>query len=297
MALPQQQQQQQQQRQGFSFDLDTRRGDPYKRNFVFTLPKWEGWNVFSSQDPSLPSGSFLLIEHFDVTSAGACGQPYVMMHDDGRMVGQRTTYIQNAAVSKPPWFPSWAEWSKLVHGVCGFDSFERKTVTGEIEALNEERFFLSEFYMTLSELVRSHEDDRSPYKFRRWQSQVEAQIPPGVLERIIRRNSIMECLKKRYLECPLIKTRSDHVIMDLCLHMPALTRDQDNDANAPMHVAVTVSGKRISTACSPSKCSSDLQPIEKIQEILLLPVGSGVPFEEIFRRFPIRFHRDMIVFR
>ena len=42
MALPRPQQQQP---QIFPFDLDTQRTDPYKRNFVFTPPRWKGWNV------------------------------------------------------------------------------------------------------------------------------------------------------------------------------------------------------------------------------------------------------------
>ena len=158
MAFPQPQpQQQQQQPQNFPFDLDAQRGDPYKRTIVFTLPKWEGWNVISLQDLCLPLGTLLLIENCDVTSAGACGHPYILRHDDGRMAGKRITYVSNASVPKPPRFPQGAEWSPLVHGLCGLDGFERKTTTGGIEALNEERFFASEWYMTLSELVRSQD--------------------------------------------------------------------------------------------------------------------------------------------
>ena len=253
--------------------------------------------MFSLQDTGLPAGSLLLVEHFDVTSAGACGQPYIMRHDDGRIVGQRTTHLGNADVSKPPRFPEWAEWSPLVHGVCGLDRYERKAITGDMEALNEERFFMSELYMTLSEFVLSRDDDRSQYKIRRWRSQIEAHIPPLLREKIIRRGSIMECLKKRYLECPLIKTRSDHAIMELCLYLPPSTRGEDEDTDATIHVVVTVSGKRVSSACTPIQCSNNSGAIDKFHEILLQPVAEGVPFEEIFRRFPIRFHRDMIVFR
>lgn len=44
MALPRPQQQHP---QISPFDLvDTQRTDPYKRNFVFTPPRWKGWNVF-----------------------------------------------------------------------------------------------------------------------------------------------------------------------------------------------------------------------------------------------------------
>ena len=299
MAFPQpQQQQQQQQPQNFTFDLDTQRADPYKRTFVFTLPKWEGWNVISLQDPCLPLGTLLLIEHCDVTSAGTCGHPYILSHDDGRMVGKRLTYLGNASVPKPPRFPQWAEWSPRVHGLCGLDGFERKTTTGGMEALNEERFFASEWYMTLSELVRSQEDNRSPYKVRRWQQLFEAHVPPILRHKnTIKFTSVMECLKRRYLECPLIKIRSDHVIMDLCIHLSSFIRDEEKDTEAPLQVAVTVSGKRISCVCSPFQFSTKFGRLDEYHKFYLHPSTEGLPFEEIFRRFPISFHRDMIVFR
>lgn len=288
MALPSlSQQQQQQQKQPFSFDLDTSRADPYKRNFVFTFNQSEGWNEFPLQDPTLPVGSLLLVEHVEVTSAGACGRPYMVKHDDARVVGKRTTCIQNTDFTKPSWYPTWAGWSSLVHGVCGLDCPERKEVLGEVEALNEERFFMSEMYMTLSQM-RCLQSDGHQYKIRAWRMQVEAHIPPRIL-RVIRHGSIMECLTKRYLECPLVKVRLDHPIMFLCLHLPAPTDDRD----LQMSVAVTVSGKRISNICTPVQVSSTSGFIDKIAETLLLPVENGVDFEEYFRQFPIRFHREL----
>ena len=292
MALPSPSQQPQQQPQPFSFDLDTSRANPYKWNFVFTFTKSEGWNEFPLQDPTLPVGSLLLVEHVEVTSAGACGQPYIVKHDDARVVGQRTTRIQNTDLSKPSWFPKWAGWSSLIHGVCALDCPERKEVLGEVEALNEGRFFFSELYMTLSELVQRLESDGNQYKVRMWKTQVEAHIQPRIL-RVIRHGSIMECLTKRYLECPLVKVRLDHPIMYLCLHLPAPTNDQD----LQMCVAVTVSGKRISNICTPAQYSSTLGSIDKFAEALLRPVENGVDFEEYFRQFPIRFHRELIALK
>ena len=80
------------------------------------------------------------------------------------------------AYANRPGFPQLAELSPLVHGLCGFDGFERKTTTGGMKALNEESFFASEWYMTLSKLVRSQEDNKSPYKVRRWQQLFEAHV-------------------------------------------------------------------------------------------------------------------------
>ena len=83
-----------------------------------------------------------------------CAQPYIMMNSDGRMVGQRTTYEDNTSVSKAPRFPQQAE--LLVNGLCGLDILERKALTSEMEALKEERFFASEWYVTSqSFLVKS----------------------------------------------------------------------------------------------------------------------------------------------
>ena len=250
------------------------------------------------QDPCLPLGTLLLIEHCEVVSAGACGHPYILRHEDGRMVGKRITYVGNVSVPKPPRFPQWAEWTPLVHGLCGLDGFERKTTTGGMEALNEERFFASEWYMTLSELVRSQEDNRSPYNFRKWQQLFEAHVPPILRQKnTIAFPSVMECLKKRYLECPLIKIRSDHGIMDLCIHLPPFIGNEEKDTDAQLQVAVTVTGKRISCVCCPFQFSTKFGKLDEYHKIYLHHSTDGLPFEEIFRRFPISFHRDMIVFR
>ena len=107
-----------------------------------------------------------------------CGLPYVVRHDDGRLVGRRTTHLLNCGATKPTWFPVWADWSTCVHGLCGADSLRRKQHTGDIEALNEERFYLSNWYLALSEYLRSQDTGETKYKQSKWNSQVELHIPP-----------------------------------------------------------------------------------------------------------------------
>ena len=284
-----------QQQQRFSFDLDTINADPYKQTFVFTFLQKGGWNVLPLLDRSLSTGSVLLIEHVEVTSAGACGQPYAMLHEDGRLVGRPTTTFKNNDLPRPPSFPKWAQWSSCVHGVCGLFGPGRSAVMGSVEALNEERFFGSELYMTLSQLVRSQEDDSSHYRLRQWQAQINAHIPPQILQNI-RHGSVIECLKTRYLECPLVKTRPERPFLDLCLYLSAPNEDEDKE----VHVAVTVSGKRISHICSPknpSHYSNGQLTIDAFTDNLIQPIESGVHFDEFFRRFPIRFHRERIAIR
>lgn len=64
MALPPPQQQQP---QIFPVDLDTQRTDPYKRDFVSTLLRCKGWNVFV-----VAAGSWSPPAMSTALEAGAC---------------------------------------------------------------------------------------------------------------------------------------------------------------------------------------------------------------------------------
>lgn len=286
----------QQQQLRFTFDLDTSHADPYERDFVFSFRKTDGWNVIPLEDVMLPSSSILLIERVEVTSAVACGLPFVVMHDDGRLVGQPRTILRDIDLPSPPSFPAWAKWATHVHGVCGLGGIDRKKATGHVEALNEERFFLSELYMALPQLIRTQEEDGSQYRLRMWQSLISAHIPPTILKSI-RYGSVSQCLKQHYLQCPLIKTRLDRPFADLCIHVCPGEKD---DTDRVMRVAVTVSGKRISHVCTPLNVmpsTNGQASFETFADHFIHPAENGIEFEEIFRRFPIRFHRDRFALR
>lgn len=280
-----------QQQQRFAFDLDTSHADPYVKNFVFTFTKTSGWNVLPLHDGTLSPSSILLIECVEVISAQLCGQPYVLLHDDGRLVGRTTTILGGEGIlPSPPSFPKWAEWKTHVHGVCGLDGIDRSATTGPVEALNEERFFLSELYMILPQLVRAQEDDGSHYRLRMWQTQINAHIPPSILKNI-RHGSVSQCLKRHYLHCPLLKPRPDHPFANLHIHVGA---DKDKDTAEIVRVAVTVTGKRISNVCLPSNSQATF---ETFSETFIQSMDNGVDFAEYFRRCPIRFHRDLFALR
>ena len=251
--------------------------------------------MFPLQDLSLPLGCLLIIDRVEAISVEACGEPYMLKCDDGRVVGRRIVSLKNASLPKPSWFPNWAAWSPDVHGLCGLDAIERKEFTGEVEALNEERFFLSDLYMTVSEYVRSEDSDGRQYKVRKLRSQIESHIAPRIVK-LTRSGSITDCLKNRYFESPLVKTRSDGSIMDFCLHLSTTSGEMD-DGPKTMCVLVTVCGKRISNACSPVQLSNTPGSIEALGDTILLPTNNGVEFDDYFRRFPIAFHRDILTFR
>lgn len=265
------------------------------------------------QDATLSPGSLLLIEHVEVTSAAACGRPYVLMHEDGRLVGRVTTVLTGIDLPRPPSFPKWAEWSARVHGVCGLNGLDRNAVTGPVEALNEERFFLSELYMTVAQLVRSQEDDGSHYRLRMWQAQIAAHIPPAILHSI-RHGSVVQCLKQHYMQCPLIKARPDRPFANLCIHLPAVTAKTESATDlSSLHLAVTVSGKRISHICHPHPnpvfphqgpglglgVGQGQGPgtIDAFFDNLIQSTENGIDFDEFFKRIPIRFHRDRFALR
>lgn len=284
------QQQQQQQPQRFGFDLDTENANPYVKNFVFTFTKTNGWNVLPLRDHTLSPTSILLVEGVEVWSVQACGQPYVLLHDDGRFVGRTTTILEEDAIPSPPSFPKWAVWNMHVHGVCGLDGIERSATKRPVEALNEERFFLSELYMTLPQLVRAHEDDGGQYRLRVWQTQINAHIPQSIL-RNIRHGSVSQCLKQRYLQCPLLRPRPDHPFANLHIYIGA---DKKNDTDEMVRVVVRVTGKRICNVCAPS---NNPPTFETFSETIIQSVDSGIDFADFFRRCPIRFHRDRFALR
>ena len=178
-----------------------------------------------------------------------------------------------------------------MHGVCGFDGIDRTSTTGLVEALNEERFFLSEVYMTMPQVIRIQEDDDgSRYRLRTWQTLINAHIPPAILKSI-RHGSVSQCLKQRYLHCPLIKLRPHRPFADLHVY---LCTDKDEGTDATVHVAATVYGKQICNVCGPSnvQANCDTAPDSFIQLM-----DTEVEFEEFFRRLPIRFHRDRLALR
>lgn len=282
-------QQQQQRQQPFAFDLDTSRADPYVKHFVFTFTKTCGWNTLPLRDDAL-SRHLLLVERVEVTSALACGQPYVLTHDDGRFVGRLTTILEGIQLPRPPSFPEWAEWKMHAHGVCGLDGVNRNEATGPVEALNEERFFLSELYMSLPQLTRARDGDGNHYQLRTWQQLISAHIPPPILKSI-RHGSVWQCLKERYLQCPLIKPRPDRPFADLHIHLAA---DKCEEQNTTIHAVVTVYGKLISHFCNPVHTQAGL---ETLSDSFIQPTETGLEFEELFRRFPIRFHRDRLALR
>ena len=276
----------QQEQQQFAFDLDTSRADPYVKTFVFTFTKTNGWNVLPLLDCTLSPNSILLVECVEVTSAQLCGEPYVLLHDDGRFVGRTTTILEGETLPRPPSFPKWAEWKKHVHGVCGLGGNIRSATTGPVEALNEERFFLSELYMILPQILRTQEDDGSHYRLRMWQTQISAHIPHLILKNI-RHGSVSQCLRQQYLQCPLLKPRPDHAFANLHIYVGA-------DTAETVRAAVTVTGRRISNVCPPSNSQVTF---ETFSETFLQSTDNGVDFAEYFRRCPIRFHRDLFALR
>ena len=286
--LQQQPQQQPRSSQLFSFDLETNRNDPYIRTFVFTSEISPGWNMFPLSDCSLPDDSLLLVDHVEVLGKDVCGLPYVVRHDDGRLVGRRTTHLQNCGATKPTWFPVWADWKTSVHGLCGADSLQRKQHTGDIEALNEERFYLSNWYLALSEYLRSQDTGETKYKQSKWNSQVELHIPPRYIHKICN-ESILECLKKRYLECPIVKTHSSGLIADLCIY---LHNHRDQDTKALKFITVTVQGQHISRSCEPTQILN--QGSHAINQFLSFT--GKMYFDDVFRTMPIEFHRDRSAF-
>ena len=254
---------------------------------MFTFPKTNGWNALPLLDCTLSPNSILLVECVDVTSAQLCGEPYVLLHDDGRLVGKTTTILGGRGIlSAPPAFPKWAEWKTHVHGVCGLGGSNRSATTGQVEALNEERFFLSELYMILPQILRTQEDDGSHYRLRMWQTQISAHIPPLILKNI-RHGSVCQCLKQQYLQCPLLKPRPDHPFANLCIHAGTETGDT-------ISVAVTVTGRRISNVCPPSNSQITF---ETYSDAFFQSTESGVDFAEYFKRCPIQFHRDLFALR
>lgn len=288
----------QKQQQQFTFDLDSSHGDPYKKTFVFEFTKTDGWNALPLRDCTLPAGSVLLIERCEVISAVACGRPYMLIHDDGRLVGRPTTSVEGTDLPRPTAFPKWAEWTPLVHGVCGLGEIDRNAIVGPVEALNEERFYMSELWMTLAQLVQSQEDESSHYRLRRWQAQIAAHISPEIL-RSIRHGSVAQCLKQRYLHCPLIRIRSERPLADLYIHLSSEKKEQE-DKEQVVHMAVTVSGKRISHVRPPQNTAAHLSGqlnIDAFFDNLIHPIENGVDFDEFFRRVPIRFHRDRYAMR
>ena len=286
-APVQQQQQQPPQQQQFAFDLDTSHADPYVKNFVFTFTKTKGWYALPLLDCTLSPNSILLVECVEVTSAQLCGEPYVLLHDDGRLVGRTTTILDRGEIlPTPPTFPKWAEWKTHVHGVCGLGGSNRSATTGPVEALNEERFFLSELYMILPQMLRTQEDDGSHYRLRMWQTQISAHIPHSILKNI-RHGSVCQCLKQQYLQCPLLKPRPDHPFANLYIHISTETADR-------VPVAVTVTGRRISNVCPPSNSQITF---ETYSDVFLKSTESGVDFAEYFKRCPIQFHRDLFALR
>ena len=97
--------------------------------------------------------------------------------------------------------------------------------------------------------------------------------------------SILDCLTKRYLECPIVKTHSSGFIADLCIY---LHNHDDQDTEAFKFITVTIRGQHISRGCEPIPAPTQ-GPNTNNQ---FLPFTGKTYFDDVFRTMPIKFHRD-----
>ena len=213
----------------FTFDLDVENAAPFVQSFSFPLRggkegrDGDDWRSISVSRPN-SANQLLLLERIELTGSREIdrGRPFILLKKDGRYVGKAPHSLCDCDVGRPEHLAEWIVWDARraeVTGLCEMASVKRGDNTGPIEARNEERFYMSDLYKTLSRMVvRKVAGGNSTADNERkggegfaaataaaasWYKLEEAHFGRSQLD-ALPKGAVFECLKKKYQHCPFV---------------------------------------------------------------------------------------------
>jgi len=204
------------------FDLEVEKATPFVASFSLAplRRRWREdrcrgrglWHTMAV--PSLSNmGMLLLINRAELTAARDYGSnegafeclPFVLLREDGRYVGRPTHSLAALNVPRPDILAWWIQWDSDradVTGLCNRACPTREAIIRPIEARNEERFYMSDMYVAVSQAVKNR-TIATASTTAAWKN-LEADHFTRTLLENTRKGAIFDCLKKKYEHCPFV---------------------------------------------------------------------------------------------